>query len=204
MKKMFFLFVYGSFSIYTSGQIIKTVTDRIKNKIETKVNEKIETRVNQEIDKVLDSTSSKTEKLISNITTIIPDTIRKVINNTGELWRGKFLSEGHRITEEILFDVNTAAIDPGSNNLLKEIALLMKENPELKIKIIGLSEPGSDQTDLENSESMANVIKSVLTNQYGIEADRMKVEGKVETETEGKNDTPQNKPGKRKVKFIKI
>ncbi len=75
---------------------------------------------------------------ISNIkvATGLPDTRHKLIEE------GKFSTTG------ILFDVNSATIRPESNGVLKEIADVLKQYPDTKIKITGHTDSdGSDAAE---------------------------------------------------------
>ncbi|MBL0287590.1 MAG: OmpA family protein [Bacteroidetes bacterium] len=54
----------------------------------------------------------------------------------------------------ILFDVNSDKIKPESFGTLKDIAAVLTENPDLKIKIIGHTD--SDDEDAKNLELSKN------------------------------------------------
>ncbi|MEO7489503.1 MAG: hypothetical protein ABIU77_20475, partial [Ferruginibacter sp.] len=51
--------------------------------------------------------------------------------------RHKLIEEGKFSTTGILFDLNSAVIQPASSGVVKEIADVLKENPSVKIKVIG-------------------------------------------------------------------
>lgn len=132
---------------------------------------------------------------ISNIkvATGVPDT------------RHKLLDEGKFSTTGILFDLNSASIKPESHSVLKEIGNLMKENKDLKVKIVGhTSSDGDDAANLELSKKRAAAIKDVLVKDYKIEEERLQAEGKGEAQPVGDNKTKEGQAQNRRVEFIKF
>lgn len=119
--------------------------------------------------------------------------------------RKKILEQKKWVTHGILFDVNSATIKPESYGTLKEMADVMKENPDLKVKIVGHTDAdGSDAANLELSKNRAASVKSSLAKEFGIDESRMETDGKGESEPIDKNDTPVGKANNRRVEFIKI
>ncbi len=118
--------------------------------------------------------------------------------------RNKILA-GKWVTHGILFDVNSATIKPESYGTLKEMANVLKENPDLKVKIIGHTDAdGKDADNLDLSKRRAASVKESLTKEFGIDESRMETDGKGESEPLDKNDTPAGKANNRRVEFIKI
>ena len=119
--------------------------------------------------------------------------------------RNKMLTENKWVTHGILFDVNSANIKPESYGTLKEMANVLKENPDLKVKIIGHTDAdGGDAANLDLSKRRAASVKDELTKEFGIDAGRMETDGKGEGEPIDKNDTPAGKANNRRVEFIKL
>jgi outer membrane protein OmpA-like peptidoglycan-associated protein len=119
--------------------------------------------------------------------------------------RKKILEQNKWVTHGILFDVNSANIKPESYGTLKEMATVLKENPDLKVKIVGHTDSdGSDAANLELSKKRAAAVKDMLVNEFGIDVSRMETDGKGESEPIDKNDTPAGKANNRRVEFIKI
>jgi outer membrane protein OmpA-like peptidoglycan-associated protein len=101
--------------------------------------------------------------------------------------------------------VNSATIKPESYGTLKEMASVMNEYADLKVKIVGHTDAdGADAANLELSKKRAAAVKEALTKEFGIDAGRMETDGKGETEPIDKNDTPAGKANNRRVEFIKI
>jgi OmpA-OmpF porin, OOP family len=118
--------------------------------------------------------------------------------------RHKLIEEGKFSTTGILFDVNSALIQPESYGVIKEIGTVLKENPGVKIKIIGhTSSDGDDKANMELSKKRAAAVKEALTNEYGIEAALLETDGKGETQPVGDNKTKEGKVQNRRVEFIK-
>ena len=118
--------------------------------------------------------------------------------------RNKMLA-GKWVTHGILFDVNSANIKPESYGSLKEIANVLKENADLKVKIVGHTDAdGKDADNLDLSKRRAASVKAALAKEFGIDESRMETDGKGESEPIDKNDTPAGKANNRRVEFIKL
>lgn len=118
--------------------------------------------------------------------------------------RNKLLA-GKWVTHGILFDVNSANIKPESYGTLKEMANVLKENPDLKVKIVGYTDSDGNEADnLDLSKRRAAAVKAALTSEFGISEARMQTDGKGEGEPIDKNDTPAGRANNRRVEFIKI
>lgn len=119
--------------------------------------------------------------------------------------RSKLVTEGKLVTYGINFDVNKDQLKPESYGTLKSIADVLKENPTLRIKIIGHTDgDGSEDTNLELSKKRAASVKRELTTTFGIETSRMETDGKGKTVPLAPNDTPSNKALNRRVEFIRL
>lgn len=119
--------------------------------------------------------------------------------------RKKILEQNKWVTHGILFDVNSATIKPESYGTLKEMASVLKDYPDLKVKIVGHTDAdGKDADNLELSKKRAASVKESLAKDFGIEESRMEADGKGESEPIDKNDTPAGKANNRRVEFIKI
>mgnify|MGYP001809564278 CR=1 FL=1 len=118
--------------------------------------------------------------------------------------RNKLLTEGKLVTYGIYFDVNKDVVKPESYGTLKSIADVLKENPDVKIKIIGHTDAdGNDASNLDLSKRRALAVKNELVKNFGIDAARMDTDGKGETQPIAPNDNPSNKALNRRVELIK-
>ena len=139
--------------------------------------------------------STESKPYISNlkITTAAPDT------------RSKLITEGKLITYGIYFDVNSDKVKPESNGTLNDIAKVLKETPNMNIKIVGHTDSDGDDTkNLELSQRRAISVKNALSNNFGITADRFQTDGAGESMPLVPNTTAEQKSKNRRVEFIKI
>lgn len=119
--------------------------------------------------------------------------------------RNKLITEGKFVTSGILFDVNSDKIKPESYGVLKDIATVLKENEDVKVKIVGHTDSdGEDSFNMTLSTKRAASVKNMLASEFGIKANRMTTEGKGESEPVSPNNTPEGKANNRRVEFIKL
>ena len=119
--------------------------------------------------------------------------------------RNKLITEGKLISYGIQFDVNSDKIKPVSYAVIKEIAQVLKDNPTVRIKIIGHTDNDGDETsNLDLSKRRATSVKNELTNTFGIDASRIETDGKGESQPLVGNDSAINKAKNRRVEFIKL
>lgn len=119
--------------------------------------------------------------------------------------RNKLITEGKFVTRGILFDVNKDEIRPESYGTLKDIASVLKENADVKVKIIGHTDSdGEDSKNMELSKNRAAAVKAALSKEFGIDEARMETDGKGESQPADKNDSAIGKANNRRVEFIKM
>lgn len=119
--------------------------------------------------------------------------------------RNKLLTEGKFSTTGILFDVNSSNIKANSYGSLKEIGVILKDNPTLSVKIVGHTDNVGDvNSNLELSLKRAAAIKSSLIHEFSIEEGRLQTDGKGTTQPVVPNTTPEGRAQNRRVEFIKL
>jgi outer membrane protein OmpA-like peptidoglycan-associated protein len=119
--------------------------------------------------------------------------------------RSKLITEGKLVSYGIYFDVNKDVVKPESYGTLKNIADVLNENPDVKIRIIGHTDAdGNDAANLDLSKRRASSVKNELVKTFGIDAARIETDGKGESKPVAANDTPLNKALNRRVEFIKL
>lgn len=119
--------------------------------------------------------------------------------------RNKLITEGKLVSYGIYFDVNKDIVKPESYGTLKGIADVLKENPDVKVKIVGHTDSdGADAANLDLSKRRGASVKAELVKNFGIEASRLESDGLGETKPVSPNDTPSNKAMNRRVEFIKL
>ena len=118
--------------------------------------------------------------------------------------RNKLITEGKLVTYGIYFDVNKDVVKPESYGTLKEIAAILNEVPDVKVKIIGHTDAdGQDAANLDLSKRRAASVKAELAKNFGVNADRLETDGLGESQPVAPNDTPVNKALNRRVEFVK-
>jgi len=119
--------------------------------------------------------------------------------------RSKLITEGKLVSYGIYFDINKDIVKPESYGTLKGIADVLKENPDVKVKIVGHTDSdGADATNLDLSKRRGASVKNELVKTFGIDASRLESDGLGETKPVAPNDTPANKALNRRVEFIKL
>jgi outer membrane protein OmpA-like peptidoglycan-associated protein len=119
--------------------------------------------------------------------------------------RNKLMTEGKLVTYGIYFDVNKDVVKPESYGTLKEIATILNEVPDVKVKILGHTDAdGQDAANLDLSKRRAASVKAELAKNFGVNADRLETDGLGETQPVAPNDTPVNKALNRRVEFVKL
>lgn len=119
--------------------------------------------------------------------------------------RSKLITEGKLVSYGIYFDVNKDVVKPESYGTIKNIADVLNENPDVRIKIIGHTDAdGDDAANLDLSKRRAASVKNELVKTFGIDASRMETDGKGESQPVAPNNSPSNKALNRRVEFIKM
>jgi len=119
--------------------------------------------------------------------------------------RSKLLTDGKLVTYGIYFDVNKDVVKPESYGTLKGIADILKENADVKVKIVGHTDSdGADAANMDLSKRRGASVKDALVKDFGIDASRLESDGMGETQPIAPNDTPGNKALNRRVELIKI
>ncbi|HVF82196.1 MAG TPA: OmpA family protein, partial [Flavisolibacter sp.] len=127
----------------------------------------------------------------------------KVAEGTPDV-RSKLITEGKLVTHGILFDVASDRLKPESAGVLKEIAGVLKENPSVKIKIIGHTDSdGDDKKNMDLSQRRAAAVKKALVNDFQLDDSRMQTDGLGESKPLNDNTTKEGKAQNRRVEFIK-
>jgi outer membrane protein OmpA-like peptidoglycan-associated protein len=119
--------------------------------------------------------------------------------------RSKLITEGKLVSYGIYFDVNKDVVKPESYGTLKGIADVLKENPTVRVKIVGHTDSdGADAANLDLSKRRGASVKAELSKNFGIDASRLESDGMGETKPVAPNDIPLNKALNRRVEFIKL
>jgi len=127
------------------------------------------------------------------------------ITNAAPDMRNKLLTDGKLVSYGIYFDVNKDVVKPESYGTLKEIAAVLNEVPDVKVKIVGHTDSdGADAANLDLSKRRAAAVKAELIKSFGVKGERLVTDGAGETQAIAPNDTPSNKALNRRVEFLKL
>ncbi len=100
----------------------------------------------------------------------------------------------------VYFAFARAEIRPVSEKVLKQIAAVMKSNPDWKLRIDGHTDSiGGDNANLELSKRRAEAVKKALVERYGILANRLNTGGYGAAQPQDKNDTAEGRARNRRV-----
>jgi len=117
----------------------------------------------------------------------------------------KLLTEGKHISYGINFDSGKDIVKPASYGAAKVIADILKENPNMRVRIIGHTDTdGNAANNLDLSKRRANAVKNYLVNEFKIDASRFETDGKGQTEPLASNNTEEGKAKNRRVEFLRI
>jgi OmpA-OmpF porin, OOP family len=119
--------------------------------------------------------------------------------------RNRLLKEGKIISYGILFDVGSDKLKPESYSTLKEISDILKENPAIRIQVVGHTDSdGDDVSNLDLSKRRGTSVKNELVAKFGVDASRLETDGKGESEPLVDNSSLVKKAINRRVEFITI
>ena len=119
--------------------------------------------------------------------------------------RSKLLTEGKLVTRGILFDSNSDVIKPSSYGVLKDIATVLKENPTIRIQVLGHTDSdGEADSNLLLSQKRALAVKRALSEEFKVDQARIETDGKGEAEPSEPNTSSTGKANNRRVEFIKL
>lgn len=106
------------------------------------------------------------------------------------------------LRNDLLFDSGKAALKPGGDKAVENLAQLMKRQPEREITIEGFTDStGSEELNRRLSEQRAQAVKQALVAR-GIEAQRIDARGYGPAFPIASNDTPTGRQLNRRVEVV--
>ncbi|MCU0392893.1 MAG: OmpA family protein [Thermoflexibacter sp.] len=128
---------------------------------------------------------------------------QEVIANA-EWMKGGLEEEGRVVLYGILFDFGKSVVRPESNQVIGEIAKLLKNNPLLTIFVVGHTDNvGDHASNLKLSNDRAVSVVNVLTSQHGIPAKQVIPFGAGQTCPVANNNTEEGRQKNRRVELVK-
>jgi outer membrane protein OmpA-like peptidoglycan-associated protein len=126
-----------------------------------------------------------------------------VVANAAAL-SGGLTGSGHVVVTGILFDTGKADVKPESAPALKEVAKLLKQNPRLKVYVVGHTDNvGALAANIDLSKRRAASIVQSLTTQYGIPAAQLQSFGAGPYAPVASNSSEDGRTLNRRVELVK-
>jgi len=126
-----------------------------------------------------------------------------VVANAADLSTG-IAGTGHIVVNGILFDTGKADVKPESAPALQEVAKLLKQNPRLKVYVVGHTDNvGGLAANMDLSKRRAAAVVQLLTTKYAIPADRLQSFGAGPYAPIASNDSEDGRTLNRRVELVK-
>ncbi len=110
---------------------------------------------------------------------------------------------GHIALYGIYFDTGKADLKPASDATLQEIGALLKQQPALKLYVVGDTDNvGSFLSNMNLSSRRAAAVVAALTGRYGIDSRRLKAVGIGPVDPVSTNQTPEGRSRNRRVELV--
>lgn len=114
------------------------------------------------------------------------------------------LDKENKVNIEVNFATDQANILPESQAQIEQVIQLLKNNPELKLTINGHTDGSGDTKHNQAlSEQRANAVVKALTDNTGIQQNRLTAKGFGDTQPVAENSTENGKALNRRVELIK-
>ena len=112
-------------------------------------------------------------------------------------------AEGHIAVDNVYFEFGTANLTPEAEPALTEMALLLTNNPTLKVYIVGHTDNvGKQEDNLSLSKARANSVVAALIKREGITKDRVAAAGVGALAPVASNVTDTGRQANRRVELV--
>ena len=129
--------------------------------------------------------------------------VQEVVANAQSLARD-ISSTGHASVYGIYFDFNKATVKPESEPTLKEIAKLLKQEPNLKLYVVGHTDNVGEITyNMKLSLARAEAVVKALVEKYGVAQNQLKPYGVGPLAPVASNETEEGRTLNRRVELVK-
>jgi len=127
----------------------------------------------------------------------------KMITIDAATMAGDIVRSGHASIYGILFDTDKADLKPESDAALKEIVKLLKDNPTLRLHVVGHTDStGSLEHNMALSGRRAEAVTKMLTTKYGVATNRLRAHGIGPIAPVATNRTEEGKALNRRVELV--
>ena len=108
------------------------------------------------------------------------------------------------VVYDLFFDFNSERLRPESEPTLREIAEVMRRNPDWKLSVEGHTDAiASDRYNLDLSARRAAAVKAALTGRFTIAGARLTTAGFGESSPRDRNDTLEGRARNRRVELVR-
>jgi OmpA-OmpF porin, OOP family len=115
------------------------------------------------------------------------------------------MATGHVAVYGINFDTGKSTIKPESEQVIAEIAKLMKDNPALKIGVVGHTDSvGNIESNIKLSKDRAEAVLQALVRNHGIAAARLKSFGCGQFAPVASNENEEGRAKNRRVELVSL
>ncbi|MBK8595465.1 MAG: OmpA family protein [Holophagales bacterium] len=119
-------------------------------------------------------------------------------------FRDGLKATGHVAVEGIFFDTAKAVVKPESAPALQEVARLLKDDPSLKLWVVGHTDSvGAVDANMKLSQARAEAVVAALTTAHGIAAARLKGYGVGPLAPVASNDAEDGRAKNRRVELVR-
>jgi OmpA-OmpF porin, OOP family len=138
------------------------------------------------------------------LTIVEKQSMKQDIVANADAFAGDLKSMGHTAVYGIYFDTGKFDVKPESEQAIGEIAKLLKNDPNLKLYVVGHTDNvGGVEANLKLSQNRAEAVVQALTRNQGIAASRLKAFGAGPFAPVASNDTDEGKAKNRRVELVK-
>lgn len=103
----------------------------------------------------------------------------------------------------ITFDTGKSTLKPSSSDTLKELAQILKDNPQMKLDVIGHTDNvGTAESNVTLSQERSDAVIAALAGDYGINPNRLNPIGKGQSQPISSNDNEKGRATNRRVEFV--
>lgn len=128
---------------------------------------------------------------------------RGLVTVTAEALKNGLMAEGKAVLDGVLFDHDKATIKPESKPALDVIGKFLKDDPNLKVFIVGHTDSaGTLDYNLNLSRQRAQAVVDALVKSYGIAATRLAAHGVGPLSPADTNRSDQGKAENRRVEMV--
>lgn len=112
--------------------------------------------------------------------------------------------DGRIELQGIFFDTGQATLRPESNAAIEQVAALLRQQPDLRLRIVGHTDSVGDfQSNVTLSQNRAEAVRLALVGGHGIDGARLDAQGVGPAVPVASNDTEEGRARNRRVELVR-